>query len=142
MKKLLLVLAFEVVSVGSALAQLQGGNIAGVIRDEQGGALPGVVVTVQGADLTRTFTTDPEGQYRFLDLPPGRYKLTAVLQGFRTLIRDDVVVVIGQNVDLPITHVRGRRLRDDHRHRSVADCRHESHGDLHQLHPGRTCKDS
>ncbi|PWT80312.1 MAG: hypothetical protein C5B57_12425 [Blastocatellia bacterium] len=102
MKETLLGLAFALAAVNPALAQLQSGNIAGVVKDQQGGVLPGVMVVVQGVDLTRTFTTDSEGQYRFLNLPPGHYKVTASLQGFRTVVRDDVIVVVGQNVDLPI----------------------------------------
>jgi hypothetical protein len=87
----------------SAFAQIQGGSITGTIKDDQGGVLSGVTVTVQGVDATQTFTTDATGEFRFLNLAPGPYKVTASLQGFTTLVREDVIVAVGKNVDLPMT---------------------------------------
>ena len=86
-----------------ALAQSPAGTIAGRVADATDLALPGVTVTVQGVDITRTFTTDGEGRYRFLDLAPGDYKLTSTLQGFTTNVRERVVVGVGQTVELPVT---------------------------------------
>src|SRR5206468_6725656 len=54
-------------------------------------------------DATRTFTTESNGEFRFLNLAPGPYKVTAVLPGFTTLVRDGIVVAVGKNVELPIT---------------------------------------
>ncbi len=96
-------LALFVAASGAAFAQVQGGNITGAIKDEQGGVLPGVSVTLTGSGPTREFTTGTDGEYRFLNVPPGTVTLTAVLQGFRTLVREGVVVAIGQNVILPLT---------------------------------------
>ena len=87
----------------SAFAQIQGGSITGTIKDDQGGVLPGVTVTTQGVDATQTFVTDATGEFRFLNLAPGPYKVTATLQGFSTLVREDVIVAVGKNVELPIT---------------------------------------
>jgi hypothetical protein len=87
----------------SAFAQIQGGSITGTIKDDQGGVLPGVTVTAQGVDATQTFTTDATGEFRFLNLAPGPYKITAALQGFTTFVRDDVIVAVGKNVELPMT---------------------------------------
>src|SRR5262245_58620060 len=86
-----------------AFAQLQSGNISGTVKDEQGGVLPGVLLTLQGSGASQTFVTEGDGQFRFLNLPPGTYSVTATLQGFRTFIRDGIVVAVGQNVQLPLT---------------------------------------
>ncbi|PYR93219.1 MAG: hypothetical protein DMF84_09485 [Acidobacteria bacterium] len=86
-----------------ALAQVQSGTIAGIVRDEQGGVLPGVTVTLAGADRSATFVTEADGRFRFLDLPPGVYKVTSDLQGFSRLIREGITVTVGSNVDIPIT---------------------------------------
>ena len=80
----------------SALAQIHGGTISGTIKDEQGGVLPGVTVTVQGIDATQTFTTDGTGEFRFLNLAPGPYTVSAALQGFSTVVRENVVVAVGR----------------------------------------------
>jgi hypothetical protein len=87
----------------SAFAQVQSGSISGTVRDEQGGVLPGATVTLAGSGPSQTFVTDADGQYRFLNVPPGTYSLNATLQGFRTVIREGVVVAVGQSVVLPIT---------------------------------------
>ena len=83
-----------------ALAQVQSGNITGSVKDQQGGVLPGVTATLAGVDATWTFTTEASGEFRFLDLAPGPYKLSLSLPGFQTIVRDNVVVEVGKNVDL------------------------------------------
>jgi hypothetical protein len=98
----LAVLALLMTSV-EASAQIQGGNLTGVIKDDQGGVLPGVLITAQGVDATRIFTTESNGEFRFLNLAPGLYRVTAVLPGFATLVREDIVVAVGKNVELPMT---------------------------------------
>jgi hypothetical protein len=103
MKRLVFALMLLCLSALPALAQIQGGSISGVIKDDQGGVLPGVTVTAQGLDATQSFTTEGNGEYRFLNLAPGPYTITAALQGFTTMVRENVVVAVGKSVDLPIT---------------------------------------
>ncbi len=103
MKRLGFVLALLFAFALPALAQIQGGTISGIIKDDQGGVLPGVTVTAQGLDATQTFTTDASGEYRFLNLAPGPYTVTAALQGFSTLVRENIVVAVGRSVELPLT---------------------------------------
>src|SRR6266566_3311849 len=69
------------------------GTIAGTVRDESGGALPGVTATLASPSLqVRQIvqTTDATGNYQFVDLPAGTYKLTFELTGFTTSIREDL----------------------------------------------------
>src|SRR5436190_7779698 len=103
MKRWGLMAALVLIGAAPALAQIQSGTISGTVTDEQGGVLPGVNVTVQGVDATQTFVTDATGGYRFLNLAPGPYKVTAELQGFTTVVRDNVIVAVGRNVELPLT---------------------------------------
>ena len=67
-----------------AWAQGTGASITGVITDAQGGVLPGVTLTARNIEtgIIRTSVTETDGQYRLVALPPGRYDLTAELQGF------------------------------------------------------------
>ncbi|HXG90645.1 MAG TPA: TonB-dependent receptor [Vicinamibacterales bacterium] len=84
---------------GPAAAQTTG-SISGMIKDASGGALPGVVITVQNQDTSaqRTSTSDGSGAYEVALLPPGRYRLTAELSGFRTEDRNDLALQVSQNV--------------------------------------------
>src|SRR5262245_14781166 len=95
MKRLSLALVLTLAFALPAFAQLQGGNITGTIKDEQGAVLPGVLVTLEGGGPVLTFTTEADGQFRFLNRPPGTYKLTFALTGFSKVIRDQIALVVG-----------------------------------------------
>jgi hypothetical protein len=86
--------------MAASSAFAQSASITGVARDQQGGVLPGVTVTLRNQDsgVTRTATTETDGQYRFLAVPPGRYRMTAELSGFATKETGDVQVTIGLSV--------------------------------------------
>ena len=70
-------------------------SIAGVVRDGSGAVLPGVTVEASSPALiekARTVVTDGSGQYRIVDLSPGRYQVAFTLAGFKTVRREDVVL--------------------------------------------------
>ncbi len=96
----LLVVATVLALPAPGFAQTSGGAIAGVVADAQGGVLPGVVVTAKNADsgVLRSTVTEPDGRYRVTALPPGRYLLSAELQGFATAEVRDVTLTIGLEV--------------------------------------------
>src|SRR5215510_10301181 len=103
MRRITLALALVLGCWLPATAQIQGGGITGIVKDQQGGVLPGATATLQGVDATRSFVTDQSGAFRFLELAPGPYKLTIALDGFRTLVRDGLVVQVGKSIDLPVS---------------------------------------
>jgi hypothetical protein len=103
MKRMSFMLALLLAIAAPAFAQIQGGSISGTVKDEQGGVLPGVTITAQGLDATQTFVTEGNGEYRFLNLAPGPYKITATLSGFTTVVREDVIVAVGRSVELPLS---------------------------------------
>src|SRR5580765_3222079 len=103
MRRITLALALTLGFWVPASAQIQGGGISGTVKDQQGGVLPGATTTLQGVDATRSYVTDASGAFRFLELAPGPYKLTIDLDGFRTLVREGLIVEVGKNVDLPLS---------------------------------------
>jgi hypothetical protein len=58
--------------------------LTGTVTDQTGAVLAGAVVTVSdGKQFTQNATSDAKGIYRFASLPPGVYKITARLGGFK-----------------------------------------------------------
>lgn len=91
------VLALIAFTAIPAAAQFQTGNIYGVVTDNTGSALPGVTVTLSGLGAERTFITDAQGNFRFLNLDPGTYRLEAELSGFGRVTRPNIDVNVGRN---------------------------------------------
>ena len=88
----------------SPLAAQDLGRLTGIVTDAQKATLPGVTVTALSPALigNQTTITEVDGRYRFPSLPPGRYTLTFELNGFQTTRRENIVLALGQilNVDL------------------------------------------
>jgi hypothetical protein len=64
-------------------AQEQRASIEGIVRDSSGGVLPGVTIEARSPSMAgvQATVTDANGLYRFPALPPGRYDVSAMLQG-------------------------------------------------------------
>ena len=107
---------------------MQSGTIAGTVRDEQGGVLPGVTVTLTGTDRPPRSRRRADGRFRFLNVPPGTYKLATDLAGFSKIIREDLIVSVGTNLDLTFTMKVASRPGDRVRHRRIADRRRKAMG--------------
>lgn len=79
---------------GIVFAQATTGGIVGKVTDSSKAVLPGSTVTVASPSLirgTQTLATDADGTYRFQNLPPGPYAVTAELAGFDAVKRDAIV---------------------------------------------------
>ena len=102
---LVVILAFGLVAAPVA-GQVQTGSILVRALDEQGAVLPGVAVTVSSPALVAgqtTGTTDASGVFRFISLPPGVYSATLELLGFQTIVRENIVVSVGQTTPIDLT---------------------------------------
>ena len=73
----------------AAQSQITTGVIDSTVVDASGAVLPGVDVEIRNVEtnLTRTLTTDRDGRFVALQLPPGRYTVTLKLSGFATLVQ-------------------------------------------------------
>jgi hypothetical protein len=64
-----------------------GASIHGVVVDHDGAVYEGVEIKLtQAAAPLRTTTTDANGSFQFLGIPPGPYQLTVSAQGFATQV--------------------------------------------------------
>ncbi|MGE5156048.1 MAG: carboxypeptidase regulatory-like domain-containing protein, partial [Betaproteobacteria bacterium] len=105
MLRRILAAAIITAAFGGAAAgqtQITTGVIQGTVADSTGAVLPGVLVEARNVDtnLARNLTTDNDGRFVFLQLPPGRYTVTLTLSGFATLVQEDIVLTVGQAVTL------------------------------------------
>src|SRR5882762_7729547 len=94
----------------SAQSQITTAVIDGTVVDTSGAVLPGVDVEIRNVDtnLTRTMTTDRNGRFVALQLPPGTYTVTLKLSGFATVVQQDVLASVGDTVRLnPAMKVSG-----------------------------------
>jgi len=107
-----LLLLLGLVSAGPARAQSQitTGVIQGTVVDESGAVMPGTEVEARslGQNVARTLTTGADGRFVFLQLAPGRYRVTVTKSGFATLVQDNVPLTVGQTITLaPAMKVSG-----------------------------------
>ncbi|MGH9386246.1 MAG: carboxypeptidase regulatory-like domain-containing protein, partial [Vicinamibacterales bacterium] len=75
------------------------------MTDAQGGVLPGVaiVVTNEETGLFREVVTGPGGSYFVSQIVPGPYRVSAKLEGFKSLDRRGIVLLVGQTTTLDLT---------------------------------------
>jgi hypothetical protein len=79
-----------------ALAQTFFGSIVGTVTDATGAVLPQSSLTLMnlGTSERKTTESDPAGNYQFLNLVPGRYRVEVEKAGFKRLTRDEIVVEV------------------------------------------------
>ncbi len=87
----------------TGLAQAGGSTseIKGRVSDPNGAVVAGATVTVTDAakGVSRTATTDAQGEYRFLSLPPGTYNVRVEAGGFSSQVKNAIEVTVGQTAD-------------------------------------------
>jgi len=89
-------------AAGSVCAQ--SAQLSGLVMDQTGGILPGASVLVIHLETgaRRKTVSNTDGLYSIPLLQPGTYQMTAVREGFRPLLRDNVKLRIGERVSLDL----------------------------------------
>src|SRR5579884_1480185 len=87
--------------VSTATAQTVG-NINGRVTDNSDAVVPGVSITLTSPAIQgqQTTITDEAGNYRFILLPPGVYTVKFDLPGFKTLVRQEIIVSVGKTTTI------------------------------------------
>ena len=108
-RKMLLLVAMLFFAV-SARAQYRA-SIQGVVTDPQGAVVSGATLTLTNLDtnLALTATTDDNGVYNFVALPPGKFSLSVEKAGFRKKTLANVGIIPEQanalNIQLEIGEI-------------------------------------
>ncbi|MEA2206306.1 MAG: hypothetical protein QOE77_3082 [Blastocatellia bacterium] len=119
--------AFQVAAIvlavcSFAFAQETTGSIEGSVKDPSGALVPHITITITSAGATasgttttgsgsgfkRTATTNDEGFFRLVQVPPGTYDvITTASSGFGEARYENVTIAIGQTTQLAITVTPG-----------------------------------
>jgi hypothetical protein len=80
------------------------GSIVGTATDTSGGSIPDskVTLTNTGTGETRSVQTDQSGNYEFVNLVPGIYKLDLEKTGFKHFTRDNIQVLVQASVRIDV----------------------------------------
>lgn len=83
-------------------AQISNGSIVGTITDASGATVPGATVTLTNLATSdhRTAQTNAEGQFGFVNLVPGRYRVEVERTGFKRLTQDNIELTVQATVRL------------------------------------------
>jgi len=86
-------------------AQRDLGTIVGTVTDPQGAVIANAKVTIteDATGLTYELMTGSSGDYARPALKPGTYTVTAEAPGFRRVAQQNVIVVGGDRVGVPLT---------------------------------------
>ena len=92
-----------VLAAGTVFGQGFQGGLRGSLKDA-GGVVPGVEVTLtnEQTNVKRSTVTNERGEYVFANVDPGNYKVTAALQGYKTVDRGGIRIATQQFLTLDL----------------------------------------
>jgi hypothetical protein len=92
-----------VVTAGTLFGQGFQGGLRGSLKDA-GGVVPGVevVLTNEQTNVKRSTVTNERGEFNFANVDPGNYKVTAALQGYKTIDRSGIRIGTQQFLTLDL----------------------------------------
>ena len=96
------VLPLLVLACPSLHAQQITGNIRGTVTDPTGAVIQGAAATARQAEtgLSRTATTDRNGDYVLLELPVGHYRLQVAAKGFQEYVQDGITLNVNETASI------------------------------------------
>jgi hypothetical protein len=101
---LVCIAVFSFATLAMSQAQSNAADLQGVVRDPKGDAISGATVTARNTatNVSRSATTDGDGAYQLISLPPGNYEVTAEAPGFSKARFPSITLTVGQRADLEI----------------------------------------
>src|SRR5690349_8893602 len=83
---LLFILSFAIIPLSAQSSGSTAGSIIGTVKDGGSNLIAGASITAKQTEtnFTRTVTTNSDGSYLLVQLPPGNYQLTVQQEGFAT----------------------------------------------------------
>lgn len=99
MKKLLFAVSALLLPAGLLAQTASTGTVLGTVADATGAVVVGATVTMteKATNQTLTSTTNDVGQYNFVAIPPGTYRVTVQMTGFRQAAVNDLKVDVSKS---------------------------------------------
>ena len=91
-------------AAGSLTAQEFRATLQGSVTDPSNAAIAGAQLTLRSIEtgVERQTTTNQVGSYVFQFLPPGRYALSTRAAGFKSSLRDNISLSLGDTVRVDV----------------------------------------
>ncbi len=88
----------------AAYGQIDTATISGRVTDASGAVVAGATITIVDTDtnFTSDSKTNGEGFYRVPSLRPGPYRLTATNAGFKSYVRDGLILRVGDSLEINV----------------------------------------
>jgi hypothetical protein len=99
------------------------GKLTGTVASEDQAVIPGATVEISSPALLsgrEISHHDGNGTYLFLNLPPGRYKVTTSISGFKTVVQGEHRDLLGRHDDAECI-AAGGRCRGDRQRGTLRD---------------------
>lgn len=85
-------------------AQANAADLKGYVRDPSGAVVVGATVTARNpaTNFSRTVTTNDEGYYQLVSLPPGDYEVTVEAPNYKKAVVPEYKLTVGASADLDV----------------------------------------
>jgi hypothetical protein len=92
-------------SAAFAQAQSNAADLQGFVRDPQGAVVIGASVTARNpaTNFSRDTTTNDDGYYQLVSLPPGEYEVTVEAPTYKKAVVPSYKLTVGARADLDVT---------------------------------------
>jgi hypothetical protein len=92
-------------SLAFAQAQSNAADLQGFVRDPQSAVVIGATVTARNpaTNFSRNTTTNDDGYYQIVSLPPGEYEITVEAPNYKKAVVPSYKLTVGARADLDVT---------------------------------------
>jgi len=92
----MVVLFVIAISTIASLAQAGTSGVSGTVKDQNGGAVPGatVKITNSATSFERSTTTNADGSFSILGIPPATYRMEISATGFKKLVNSELRLLV------------------------------------------------
>jgi hypothetical protein len=100
-----LTIAILVLLPAALFCQGYFGTVSGLLTDPSAAVIQGAKITLLDEEKGYQFraTSDNEGRYLFVSIPPGLYSVTAEMQGFQKTVRTHIKLNVSENATANLT---------------------------------------